>query len=147
MQHAKTPGRLDYAPQGQLPNAGRRCLPDYSSCPHRRWVLFLGMAPGHQEAARAEASTGVSEWHPQLRHLDHRGFVMQKRDRITYENVVKLFHLSLSDASARLGVSETYLKTRCRLLGISRWPYRKVPSPIRAPIHLAHDDHPTAETR
>mmetsp|Transcript_5937 Transcript_5937/g.12021 ORF Transcript_5937/g.12021 Transcript_5937/m.12021 type:complete len:111 (+) Transcript_5937:2-334(+) len=37
----------------------------------------------------------------------------------------QLFHLSLPDAAARLGISPTALKSACRKLGIEKWPYRR----------------------
>lgn len=36
------------------------------------------------------------------------------------------FHMSVTDATVALSVGTTLLKTLCRKLGVSRWPYRRV---------------------
>lgn len=36
------------------------------------------------------------------------------------------YHMPIVTAARQLGVSMTVLKQECRLLGLKRWPYRKV---------------------
>lgn len=45
---------------------------------------------------------------------------------MTWETLRPLFHLSLREASERLGMCSTSLKRECRKLGIKRWPYRQI---------------------
>jgi hypothetical protein len=37
-------------------------------------------------------------------------------------------HLPLEAASKKLGIGVTQLKSRCRMMGIKKWPYRKLHS-------------------
>ena len=40
----------------------------------------------------------------------------------------QLFHLPMREAAERLGSSMSLLKKKCRLLGVARWPFRKIRS-------------------
>ena len=43
---------------------------------------------------------------------------------ISLENLTPLFHLSLKQAAAKLGICTTALKSVCRKFGLKRWPYQ-----------------------
>lgn len=43
---------------------------------------------------------------------------------LTKEEILALQHMSVQDASRKLGVGTTSFKLRCRELGIKRWPFR-----------------------
>ena len=47
--------------------------------------------------------------------------------RLSYEQLSALFHVTVTEAAATLGVCRTTLKTACRHYGIQRWPKRKAP--------------------
>ena len=40
----------------------------------------------------------------------------------------QLFHLPMNMAAQHLGSSVSFLKKRCRTLGVARWPFRKIRS-------------------
>mmetsp|Transcript_13731 Transcript_13731/g.22962 ORF Transcript_13731/g.22962 Transcript_13731/m.22962 type:complete len:228 (+) Transcript_13731:145-828(+) len=42
---------------------------------------------------------------------------------LTYESLQPYFSTSLASAAKQLGIGVTTLKSRCRLLGIKKWPY------------------------
>jgi hypothetical protein len=44
---------------------------------------------------------------------------------LSYAEISQYFSLPMHEAIVQLKVDETSLKKRCRMLGISRWPYRK----------------------
>ena len=45
---------------------------------------------------------------------------------LTIERLEEHFSLPLNEAAKQLGVCETSLKSACRKIGITKWPYRKV---------------------
>jgi hypothetical protein len=45
---------------------------------------------------------------------------------LTFNNISNYFDRPLATAALELGVSETFLKRRCRALKIPRWPYRSI---------------------
>ena len=47
---------------------------------------------------------------------------------LTVQRLEELFCLPLNEAAKHLGVCETSLKSACRKIGITKWPYRKVKS-------------------
>lgn len=48
------------------------------------------------------------------------------RIMLSEETISKYFYMPLAKAAKELNVGTTLLKTRCRELGFSRWPYRKL---------------------
>ncbi|KAJ3705884.1 hypothetical protein LUZ61_009589 [Rhynchospora tenuis] len=50
------------------------------------------------------------------------------RNLLTFEHVAQKFSLPIKEAARELKVSVSTLKFRCRELGISKWPYRKIQS-------------------
>jgi AraC-like DNA-binding protein len=46
--------------------------------------------------------------------------------RLNFEEVSSTFNLTIAQAAIKLGVSESHLKRQCRILGIDRWPQRKL---------------------
>merc|ERR1711871_1038616 len=49
-----------------------------------------------------------------------------KRDRIDLAALKSVFNMPLHEAAKKLGCCATYMKNRCRVLGIERWPYRQL---------------------
>ncbi|KAL6633554.1 hypothetical protein ACP70R_026225 [Stipagrostis hirtigluma subsp. patula] len=49
-------------------------------------------------------------------------------EAVTFELVSQHFSMPITQAAKELKVGLTFLKTRCRELGIPRWPHRKVKS-------------------
>lgn len=47
---------------------------------------------------------------------------------LTREEISKYFYVSIRQAAKELNVGLTFLKKRCRELGIRRWPHRKLMS-------------------
>eukprot|EP00276_Gloeochaete_wittrockiana_P012935 CAMPEP_0184371758 /NCGR_PEP_ID=MMETSP1089-20130417/163577_1 /TAXON_ID=38269 ORGANISM="Gloeochaete wittrockiana, Strain SAG46.84" /NCGR_SAMPLE_ID=MMETSP1089 /ASSEMBLY_ACC=CAM_ASM_000445 /LENGTH=240 /DNA_ID=CAMNT_0026714547 /DNA_START=1152 /DNA_END=1874 /DNA_ORIENTATION=+ len=45
---------------------------------------------------------------------------------LTYESLQPYFTTSLASAAKQLGIGVTTLKSRCRLLGIKKWPYAQM---------------------
>ena len=50
----------------------------------------------------------------------------QEKDEITFEDLQACFHLPLAEVARLFGVGTTFMKKRCRIHGIKRWPFRKV---------------------
>jgi hypothetical protein len=48
--------------------------------------------------------------------------------KLKFDDVSKVFELPIAQAALKLGVSESHLKRQCRILGIDRWPQRKLRS-------------------
>jgi hypothetical protein len=48
--------------------------------------------------------------------------------KLKFDDVSKVFDLPIAQAALKLGVSESHLKRQCRILGIDRWPQRKLRS-------------------
>ena len=59
-----------------------------------------------------------------------------ERKTLTLEHFSAVFHLTVPEAAAALGIGSTQLKKRCRQLGIARWPGRRLNS-IRAMAEFA----------
>jgi hypothetical protein len=57
---------------------------------------------------------------------------------VTTEDLRELFHLTLVDASKRLGMCTTLFKKICRRKNIIKWPYRKIRSLMRKAESLQH---------
>ncbi len=53
--------------------------------------------------------------------------------------VSKFFHLPLHKAAAKLGISNTAMKTACRKVGLKKWPYRTFIARAPLPSRLLHD--------
>lgn len=47
---------------------------------------------------------------------------------LTKEEISKYFYMPISQAAKELNIGLTFLKKRCRELGIPRWPHRKLMS-------------------
>ena len=61
------------------------------------------------------------------RPKDVNGVVYQPPPvELTVQRLEELFSLPLNEAAKHLGVCETSLKSACRKIGITKWPYRKV---------------------
>jgi len=61
------------------------------------------------------------------RTKDVNGIVHQPLPvELTIERLEEHFSLPLNEAAKQLGVCETSLKSACRKIGITKWPYRKV---------------------
>ncbi|PKI63260.1 hypothetical protein CRG98_016445, partial [Punica granatum] len=50
------------------------------------------------------------------------------RTTITRETIARYFYMPITEAAKELNIGVTLLKKRCRELGISRWPHRKLMS-------------------
>ncbi len=48
--------------------------------------------------------------------------------KLCFSDVSAMFEVPITQAAAQLGVSESHLKRQCRLLGIERWPQRRIRS-------------------
>ena len=59
---------------------------------------------------------------------------------LTLEVLQSYSNMPLVDASKKLGISKTALKSACRTLGLERWPFRRFTDAITAP------DRPETET-
>jgi len=57
---------------------------------------------------------------------DEKPTQLRKRADLTLEDIQKCFRFTFGVAARKLGLCETSLKKRCRKLGISRWPHRKL---------------------
>jgi hypothetical protein len=51
-----------------------------------------------------------------------------RRMTLCFSDVCALFNEPISVAASELGVSESHLKRQCRIIGIERWPQRKIKS-------------------
>lgn len=54
--------------------------------------------------------------------------MVNRKIEISKEEICMYLHLPITEASAKMGVSISVLKKRCRGFGIRRWPYRKIRS-------------------
>lgn len=56
------------------------------------------------------------------------GSVAEKKSNLCRESIAKYFYMPIAEAARELKVGLTFLKKRCRELGIRRWPHRKLMS-------------------
>lgn len=54
--------------------------------------------------------------------------MVNRKIEISKEEICMYLHVPITEASAKLGISISVLKKRCRDFGIRRWPYRKIKS-------------------
>lgn len=59
--------------------------------------------------------------HPRVTNKTNYGFLT-----IYYEDIEKLFDMTIDNACKNLGISKTSLKKICRHFNIQKWPYRRV---------------------
>jgi hypothetical protein len=108
-------------------------------------VANLAAAATHAAAAphRGQNDTAVSRTYPRKKKGEDRRS-SDKPVRLTRENVVDLFTMSLKDAAASVGMCPTSLKKACRKLGVLRWPFRAGPRPAcAAPRSDSPEQEPT----
>ncbi|GIL55269.1 hypothetical protein Vafri_10841 [Volvox africanus] len=72
-------------------------------------------------------------------NYDGSGSVVPAATASLREQIYSTFDLPVADAARVLGISATELKRRCRRLGISRWPQRKLQS-LRRIVQAAETD-------
>ena len=63
---------------------------------------------------------------PRSKHGQDHVFRSSKPVFLDEATVSKFFHLPLYKAAAKLGISNTSLKTACRKVGLKKWPYRTI---------------------
>jgi len=63
---------------------------------------------------------------PRSKHGQDHAFKVSKPVFLDEATVSKFFHLPLYKAAAKLGISNTSLKTACRKVGLKKWPYRTI---------------------
>ena len=68
--------------------------------------------------------TSVNCIWPRSKHGQDDAFRVSKPVFLDEATVSKFFHLPLYKAAAKLGISNTSLKTACRKVGLKKWPYR-----------------------
>ncbi|KAL6633553.1 hypothetical protein ACP70R_026224 [Stipagrostis hirtigluma subsp. patula] len=81
---------------------------------------------GERERALIELESDTAEKGVEMRGLPGRGSVGKKE--LTFELVSQHFSMPIKQAARELNVGLTFLKRKCRHLGIPRWPHRKVKS-------------------
>lgn len=59
--------------------------------------------------------------HPRVQNRIDNGFIT-----IYYEDIEKLFNMTIEDACKNLGISKTSLKKICRHFNIEKWPYKRL---------------------
>jgi hypothetical protein len=59
--------------------------------------------------------------HPRVQNRIDNGFIT-----IYYEDIEKLFNMTIEDACKNLGISKTSLKKICRHFNILKWPYKRL---------------------
>eukprot|EP00658_Telonema_sp_P-2_P020466 TRINITY_DN18091_c0_g1_i2.p1 TRINITY_DN18091_c0_g1~~TRINITY_DN18091_c0_g1_i2.p1 ORF type:complete len:289 (+),score=64.18 TRINITY_DN18091_c0_g1_i2:166-1032(+) len=64
--------------------------------------------------------------------------------QITLEQLQQHFHLPLAHVARKFGVGTTFMKKKCRLHGIKRWPFRKIRSQT---LHKQERLHPGGDER
>lgn len=60
--------------------------------------------------------------------------------KLKFDDVSRVFELPIAQAALKLRVSESHLKRQCRILGIDRWPQRKLRSLIESMKQLDPED-------
>merc|ERR1712028_271596 len=76
------------------------------------------------------------EWDMEAPPADVSDIIRRRRSRtlqeekveITFEDLQACFHLPLAEVARLFGVGTTFMKKRCRIHGIKRWPFRKIRS-------------------
>lgn len=59
--------------------------------------------------------------HPRVQNRTDNGFIT-----IHYEDIEKLFDMTIENACIHLGISKTSLKKICRYFKIEKWPYKRL---------------------
>ena len=59
--------------------------------------------------------------HPRVQNRKDDGFIT-----IHYEDIEKLFDMTIENACKHLGISKTSLKKICRHFKIEKWPYKRL---------------------
>jgi hypothetical protein len=59
--------------------------------------------------------------HPRLKNKTDNAFIT-----IYYEDIEKLFDMTIENACIHLGISKTSLKKICRHFNIEKWPYKRL---------------------
>lgn len=91
--------------------------------------LFLG---GGNDVSMV--SIGSSESASDNMGFNNKPIRLSKSSTIRFEDISKYFYMTITDAAKKMNVGLTVLKKRCRELGISRWPHRKMKS-MKSLIH------------
>jgi hypothetical protein len=76
---------------------------------------------------------------PRRKHGQEHACRTSKPVILDEATVSKFFHLPLHKAAAKLGISNTAMKTACRKVGLKKWPYRTFISRAPLPSRLLHD--------
>jgi len=75
--------------------------------------------------------------------------LQEEKVEITFEDLQACFHLPLAEVARLFGVGTTFMKKRCRIHGIKRWPFRKIRSEAgrrqndTSPIQQQYEDSST----
>ena len=76
---------------------------------------------------------------PRRKHGQEDACRTSKPVMLDEATVSKFFHLPLHKAAAKLGISNTAMKTACRKVGLKKWPYRTFIARAPLPSRLLHD--------
>ncbi|CAA6672978.1 unnamed protein product [Spirodela intermedia] len=88
----------------------------------------------HHSAALRHPGEGESEEEEGSSALKKAAPARPRTSSIAFEDVSKFFYMPITEAAKAMRVGLTVLKKRCRELGISRWPHRKMKS-LNSLIH------------
>jgi len=102
---------------------------DWPTDPPTQWKFSQWKPPPREKVAEVKKKIGPRK---------------MKRDLVTHETLKDVFCMPLHEAARKLDVSATYLKSRCRALGVLRWPYRQTKSMLRSKRKLEERDEITA---
>ncbi|MQL83793.1 hypothetical protein Taro_016293 [Colocasia esculenta] len=101
---------------------------DDISCEERKEYCSSGM----NIAGQGDESTRIVDGSQWMESKD--SFVKSRSSSISFDEVSKYFCMPIMEAAKNMKVGLTVLKKRCRELGISRWPHRKMKS-LNSLIH------------
>lgn len=95
--------------------------------------LLLAREGGNGDGSIASIGSSGSAASDNL-GFNNKPIRLSKSSMIRFEDISKYFYMTITDAAKMMNVGLTVLKKRCRELGISRWPHRKMKS-MKSLIH------------
>jgi hypothetical protein len=78
---------------------------------------------------------------------NRRSRELRLKDELTFDSLSAYFHLTLTEAAAKLGICKSLLKMVCRQNGIARWPRRRVRSDLSLSFSGRKSCFPGRESR